>query len=130
MSGAVAWTHQIVEGSEDPLTIPQRPMRIPGAGSLGVEFREMRDRLLTYEVWHETDGLVGYLRWADDGSWRARTLGSADESADVKSHPSREAAVAWLQQRLIGGGSKAARTARGRSHSIIVGPRLPAKPRF
>jgi hypothetical protein len=101
MTGAVAWTHQIVEGA-DPFTIPPRPMRVPGDGSLGVRLHEMRGRIYTFEV-RADNNLIGYLRWDADGHWTARTPGGEAEPPTIKRFTDRHKAAQWLLQRLGGG---------------------------
>jgi len=100
MTGPVAWTHAVIETDLDPLTIPPRPKPRGAASWPGVECRPMADRLLTYELWHADHGRIGFIRWLEDGSFRARTIGSADEAADVRTFQEQHQAVAWLEKQF------------------------------
>ena len=104
MSASVAWLHQIVEGDPSPLAIPARPMpRSHAALSPAIECHEMRGRILTYQVVHADHGLVGYLRRDQGGDWIARTTGSADDAASIRTFTDKAKAAEWLQRRLAGG---------------------------
>ncbi|MFL5252507.1 MAG: hypothetical protein ACJ8AI_06360 [Rhodopila sp.] len=103
MTGAVAWTHQIVEGSSDPFAIPPRPSPEPEAA---IQFDQMRGRLWTYRVTiggPDAVRVIGFIRWSTDDQWIARTLGSATAAASIRKFTDRAKAASWLQRRLIGG---------------------------
>jgi hypothetical protein len=94
MSAAVAWTHQIVEGSADPLAIPQRP--VPAAPV--VELHEMPGRLWTFRV-ISSAVTIGFVRHSPDDLWIARDCGSDTNASTVRRFASRTAALAWLRGR-------------------------------
>lgn len=66
-----------------------------------VIFRELKDRIQTYEVVHPDTGCrLGWVRFAAArNAWIARTRGSEDEAADVVWFTSCGAAAEWLYQR-------------------------------
>lgn len=70
-----------------------------------VQFRQMPDRLWTYEVEvGPPDALhvVGYVRWSDDDVWIARTLGSEQTAASIRKFADRLKAATWLLMRPAG----------------------------
>jgi hypothetical protein len=97
---SVTQLFHVVEGDSSPLAIPPRPMRVSDAGSR-VQSRQMSGRVYTFEIYDDT-GIVGYLRWHDDGTWVARTRGGEKEPPAIRRFIDRGRAAAWLQQRLTG----------------------------
>ena len=72
------------------LDIRSRPRA--AAPAVVVQFRQMPDRLWTYEVKvGPPDALrvIGYVRWSDDDVWIARTLGSEQTAASIRTFADR-----------------------------------------
>lgn len=90
----------------------------PRAAAPGVmvQFRQMPDRLWTYEVKvgpPDALRLIGYVRWSDDDVWIARTLGSEQTAASIRTFADRCKAAMWLLMRPAG--VLTATTSRGRA---------------
>jgi hypothetical protein len=85
------------------LDIRSRPLA--AAPAVVVQFRQMPDRLWTYEVKvGPPDALrvIGYVRWSDDDVWIARTLGSEQTAASIRRFADRFKAATWLLMRPAG----------------------------
>jgi hypothetical protein len=82
------------------LDIRSRPRA--SAPAVVVQFRQMPDRLWTYEVKvgpPDALRLIGYVRWSDDDVWIARTLGSEQTAASIRTFADRLKAATWLLMR-------------------------------
>ena len=85
------------------LDIQSRPRA--AAPAVVVQFRQMPDRLWTYEVKAGSpDALrvIGYVRWSDDDVWIARTLGDERTAASIRTFADRLKAATWLLMRPAG----------------------------
>jgi len=85
------------------LDIRSRPRA--SAPAVVVQFRQMPDRLWTYEVkvgLPDALRLIGYVRWSDDDVWIARTLGSEQTAASIRTFADRLKAATWLLMRPAG----------------------------
>ena len=92
-----------IPARRDPavLDIRSRPL----AAKPVVQFRQMPDRLWTYEVKvgpSDSLRLIGYVRWSDDDVWIARTLGNEQTAASIRRFADRLKAATWLLMRPAG----------------------------
>lgn len=67
----------------------------------GARLVPMLRRNLTFSVWFGASH-VGYLRWTEDDTWRARSLGNADEAATMRTFKDQNTACGWLSRSVNG----------------------------